>query len=103
MAVLTVLNASSNNDFDISNLAKSSALDKRYFKEELSILSPDNDDDVYLKKITTRDVTKSNSTKKYRPAKGISKRVDIQITKDFSPTRDSIADFAAAFMASDKP
>jgi hypothetical protein len=40
------------------------------------------DDDVYIKKITTRCVTKSNPTQKCRPAKGISKRVNIQIIKD---------------------
>jgi hypothetical protein len=42
--------------------------------------SSDDDDDVYLKKITTRGVTKS--TQKYRPVKCISKRVNIQIIKD---------------------
>jgi hypothetical protein len=41
-----------------------------------------DDDDDYLEKITTRGVTKSNPTQKCRPAKGISKRVNIQITKD---------------------
>jgi hypothetical protein len=37
----------------------------------------DDDDDVYLEKITTRGVTKFNPTQKCRPAKGISKRVNI--------------------------
>jgi hypothetical protein len=36
----------------------------------------------YLKKITTRGFTKSNPAQKCRPAKGISKRVNIQIIKD---------------------
>jgi hypothetical protein len=38
-----------------------------------------DDDDVYFKKITTRDVPKSDPTQKCRPAKGISKRVNVQI------------------------
>jgi hypothetical protein len=41
-----------------------------------------NDDDVYLKKVTTSGVTKFNPTQKCRPAKGIGKRVNIQIIKD---------------------
>jgi hypothetical protein len=51
----------------------------------LAIL-PDDDDDVYLKKNNNKDVTKSNPTQKYRPAKGISKRVNIQIIKDIDRT-----------------
>jgi hypothetical protein len=39
------------------------------------------DDDVYLKKITTSGFTKSYSTQSSRPAKGIIKRVNIQIIK----------------------
>jgi hypothetical protein len=41
-----------------------------------------DDDDVYLKNITTSGVTKSDPIQKYRTAKGISKRVNIQIIKD---------------------
>jgi hypothetical protein len=44
----------------------------RYFE-------PYDDDDVYLKKNYDKGVTKCNSTYKCRPAKGISKRVDIQL------------------------
>jgi hypothetical protein len=40
------------------------------------------DDDVYIKKFKTRGVTKFNPTQKCRPAKGMSKRVNIQIIKD---------------------
>jgi hypothetical protein len=41
-----------------------------------------NDDNViYLKKYK-EGVRKSNPTQKWRPAKGISKRVNIQIIKD---------------------
>jgi hypothetical protein len=36
-------------------------------------------DDVYLKKDYNEGVTKSNPTQKCRPAKGISKRVNIKI------------------------
>jgi hypothetical protein len=43
-------------------------------------LIDDDDDDVYLK--FNEGVTKSNPTKKCRPAKGISKRVKIQLIKD---------------------
>jgi hypothetical protein len=39
------------------------------------------DEDVYLKKDYNEGVTKSNPTKKCRPAKGISKKVNIQIIK----------------------
>jgi hypothetical protein len=47
----------------------------------LCIPPPDDDvNDLYLKKITIRGVTKSNPTQKCRPAKGISKRVNKQIT-----------------------
>jgi hypothetical protein len=47
----------------------------------LSII-PD-DDDVYLKKITTIGCHKMHyPTQKCRPAKGISKRVNIQIIQD---------------------
>jgi hypothetical protein len=38
-----------------------------------------DDDDVYLKKNYNEGVTKSNHTHNCRPAKGISKRVNIQI------------------------
>jgi hypothetical protein len=49
---------------------------------------PDNDDDdAHLKKITTRGVTKSNPTQKCRPATGISKKVNIQITKHTDITK----------------
>jgi hypothetical protein len=41
----------------------------------------DDDDDVYLKRITTRDVTKYNPTQECRPAKGISKTKDTDITE----------------------
>jgi hypothetical protein len=44
-------------------------------------LGPD-DDDVYLKKDYNKGVTKYNPTQKCRPAKGISKRVSIQLIKD---------------------
>jgi hypothetical protein len=47
-----------------------------------SVNDDDNDDYFYFKKITTRGVTISNPTQKCRPAKGISKKVNIQIIKD---------------------
>jgi hypothetical protein len=43
---------------------------------------PDDDDDVYLKKDHNNGITKLNPTQKCRPAKGISKRVNIQIIKN---------------------
>jgi hypothetical protein len=46
-----------------------------------AIGADDDDDDVYFKKIATRGVTKFNLTQSCRPAKGISKRVNIQIIK----------------------
>jgi hypothetical protein len=51
-------------------------------RERGCIIGQDDDDDVYLKKITTRGVTKYNPTQKCRPAKGISKRDNIQIIED---------------------
>jgi hypothetical protein len=45
-----------------------------------------DDDDVYLKKDYNEVVTKSNPKQKCRPAKGISKRVNIQRVKDTNIT-----------------
>jgi hypothetical protein len=43
------------------------------------IFNDDDDDDVYLKKMT---MWATNTTQKCRPAKGISKRVNLQILKE---------------------
>jgi phage terminase large subunit-like protein len=56
----------------------------------MSPLVHDDDDDVYLNKITKRAVTKSYPTLKCRPAKGISKRVNIQIIKDTNSNKVNI-------------
>jgi hypothetical protein len=42
----------------------------------------DDDNDVYFKKDYNDGAAKSNPTQECRPAKGISKRVNIQIIKD---------------------
>jgi hypothetical protein len=49
-----------------------------------------DDDIVYLKTITTRGAKKFNPTQKCRPAKGISKRVNIQIIKDNDITEQPV-------------
>jgi hypothetical protein len=50
-----------------------------------------DDDEIYLKKITTGGITKSNPTQKCRPAKDISKRVTIPIIKDTDTTELTIS------------
>jgi hypothetical protein len=60
----------------------------------------DDDDDVYFKKNYNKGVTKSNPTQKCRSAKGISKRVNIQIINDtditYLHTKDSISNHPAS-------
>jgi hypothetical protein len=46
-------------------------------EEGRNLLYESDDDDVYLKKIITRGITKYHPIQKCRPAKGISKRVSI--------------------------